>query len=166
MIGPTDIHRSSLLNSKTLKTLLVSFRCSGFVWLSDLTGIIFLYKLNQPFFVDTANCVHCEVRTESLCKQSGRQAGSSVDYHLTGFSRRTDLQNWGFLWVPLALPVIFLFCALRDHGVPPTLCTVYYSLSVPGSSVGIATDYGLYGPASNPGGDEIFRPSRPSLRPT
>jgi len=36
----------------------------------------------------------------------------------------------------------------------------------PGSSVGIATDYGLDGPRSNPGGDEIFRPSRPALGPT
>ena len=36
----------------------------------------------------------------------------------------------------------------------------------PGSSVGIATDYGLDGPGSNPGGDEIFRPSRPGLWPT
>ena len=33
----------------------------------------------------------------------------------------------------------------------------------PGSSVGIATDYGLDDPGSNPGGDEIFRdrPDRP-----
>jgi hypothetical protein len=31
-----------------------------------------------------------------------------------------------------------------------------------GSSVGIATDYGLDGPGWNPGGDEIFRPSRPA----
>ena len=36
----------------------------------------------------------------------------------------------------------------------------------PGSSVGIAIDYGLDGPGSNPGGDEIFRPSRPALGPT
>ena len=36
----------------------------------------------------------------------------------------------------------------------------------PSSSVGIATDYGLDGPGSNPGGDEIFRPSRPALGPT
>ena len=36
----------------------------------------------------------------------------------------------------------------------------------PGSSVGIETDYGLDGPGSNPGGDEIFRPSRPALGPT
>ena len=35
------------------------------------------------------------------------------------------------------------------------------SVSGPGSSVGILTDYGLDGPGSNPGGDEIFRPSRP-----
>jgi len=36
----------------------------------------------------------------------------------------------------------------------------------PGSSVGIANDYGLDGPGSNPGGDEIFRPSRLTLGPT
>jgi len=36
----------------------------------------------------------------------------------------------------------------------------------PGSSVSIVTDYGLDGPRSNPGGDEIFRPYRPALGPT
>ena len=36
----------------------------------------------------------------------------------------------------------------------------------PGSSVGIATDYGLDGPGSNPGGGEIFRPSGPALGST
>ena len=35
-----------------------------------------------------------------------------------------------------------------------------------GSSVGIVAEYGLDGPGSNPGGDEIFRPSRPALGPT
>jgi len=34
----------------------------------------------------------------------------------------------------------------------------YYYYCGPGSSVGIATDYGLDGPGSNPGGDEIFPP--------
>jgi len=38
--------------------------------------------------------------------------------------------------------------------------------SGPGSSVGIATDYGLDGLGLNSGGDEIFRPSRPALGPT
>ena len=36
----------------------------------------------------------------------------------------------------------------------------------PGSSVAIATDYGLDDPGSNPDGDVIFRPSRPALGPT
>jgi len=30
----------------------------------------------------------------------------------------------------------------------------------------VTTDYGLDGPGSNPGGDEIFRPSSPALGPT
>jgi len=38
--------------------------------------------------------------------------------------------------------------------------------SGPDISVGIATDYGVDGPGSNPGGEEIFRPSRPALGPT
>ena len=44
------------------------------------------------------------------------------------------------------------------------ICKFIYGL--PGSSVGIATDYELDGPGSNPGGDEIFRPPRPALGPT
>ena len=36
----------------------------------------------------------------------------------------------------------------------------------PGNSVCIATDYELEGSGSNPGGDEIFGPSRPALGPT
>jgi len=39
-------------------------------------------------------------------------------------------------------------------------------VSEPVSSVGIATAYGLEGPGLNPGGDEIFRLSRPALGPT
>jgi len=35
----------------------------------------------------------------------------------------------------------------------------------PGSSVGTATDYGLDSPGSNPGVDEVFRPSRTVLAP-
>ena len=38
--------------------------------------------------------------------------------------------------------------------------------SGPGSAVVIATDYGLDSPGSSPGGDEIFRPSRPALGST
>ena len=63
---------------------------------------------------------------------------------------------------------IYLF---RDTLISIILYILYFSityvwLSGPGSSVGIATDYGLDGPGSNPGGDEIFRPSTPALGPT
>ena len=47
-----------------------------------------------------------------------------------------------------------------------TFTSFLYLLCGPGSSVAIATDYGLDGPGSNPGGDEIFRMSRPALGPT
>ena len=46
------------------------------------------------------------------------------------------------------------------------LIQVYNNNSGPGRSVGIATDYGVEVLVSNPGGDEIFRPSRPDLGPT
>ena len=52
--------------------------------------------------------------------------------------------------------------AIQDQ----VICNNNYKNCGPGSSVGIATDYGLDGPGSNPGLDEIFRPSRPALGPT
>jgi hypothetical protein len=51
----------------------------------------------------------------------------------------------------------------------PLISNIYliYKLKCgPGSSVGIATDYRRDGQGSNPGGDKIFRPSRPALEPT
>jgi len=47
------------------------------------------------------------------------------------------------------VPLLFQELVQRQH-------------SGPGSSVGITTD----GPGSNPGGDEIFRPSKPALGST
>jgi len=48
---------------------------------------------------------------------------------------------------------------------------IYYIIYIyiykgPGNLVGIASDYGLEGLGSNPGGDEIFRPSRTAVGPT
>jgi len=59
----------------------------------------------------------------------------------------------------------------NKHQSPREVCSSEISditvfSSGPGSSVCIATDYGLYGLGSNPGGDEIFCPSRPALGPT
>ena len=55
-------------------------------------------------------------------------------------------------------PCYCIWCVVRNDFIYSCLCG-------PGSSVRIATDYGLDGPGSNPGGDEIFRPSRPALGP-
>ena len=46
------------------------------------------------------------------------------------------------------------------------VCVCIYIYSGQGSSVGIAIGYWLDGPGSNPGGDEIFHPSRPAVGPT
>ena len=43
---------------------------------------------------------------------------------------------------------------------------IYIYMCGPGSSVSIVTDYRLDGLGSNPGGDEIFHPSRLVLGPT
>ena len=52
------------------------------------------------------------------------------------------------------------------YGMIPYIKQNTFSLFGPISSVGIVPDYGLDGPVSNPGGDEIFRSSRPALGPT
>ena len=43
------------------------------------------------------------------------------------------------------------------------MCVCVCVVCGPVSSVGVATEYGLDGLGSNPGGDEIFRPSRSAL---
>ena len=58
----------------------------------------------------------------------------------------------------------FTNCRGAKHLVVCFILLVVMLDSGPGSSVGIVT--GLDGPGSNPGGDEIFRPSRPALGPT
>ena len=73
-----------------------------------------------------------------------------------------------------ALPAQKL-CAVCSAVIQAVLQNVQYTLFFfkftdvtcgPGSSVGIATDHGLDGQGPNPGGDEIFCPSRPALWPT
>jgi len=72
----------------------------------------------------------------------------------------------------VSLPVILIEDAplgFNSHNKTNSLLrqntTILYNYCGPGSSVGIATEYGLDGPGSNPGGDEIFRPSRRALGP-
>ena len=91
-------------------------------------------------------------------------------------------QAESFPWHPAftAVPNIFISFALPVSlnceqyvyiYTYPTAYRLYMNYSCyqlirgPGSLVSIVTDYGLDGPGSNPGGDEIFRPSRPALGP-
>jgi hypothetical protein len=66
----------------------------------------------------------------------------------------------------LCIPVVVFLenVSLLRYGQPlPFLHVIYRGL---GSSVGKAIDHGLDGPGSNPGGDQIFRPSRLAIGPT
>ena len=56
---------------------------------------------------------------------------------------------------------IYIYTYIHTHTHTHIYIYIYIYISV-----GIATDYGLYGPGSNPGGHEIFRPSSPALGPT
>ena len=62
--------------------------------------------------------------------------------------------------------MLLIFIEPKDVGVFVFFKFIQIKYCGPGSSVGIATDYGLDGPGSNPGGDEIFRLSRSALWPT
>jgi len=108
---------------------------------NDLSFGQFIYILEMLF--DTFP-INARTQNPRQCETMGKTA-TSYHMHIPNVSdippqitRRSDL---ALFW-----PTIF-------HGEP-------------GSSVGIATDYGLDGPGSNPCGDEIFRPSRLALGPT
>ena len=69
------------------------------------------------------------------------------------------------------LHVVIFGWAATIAGGPNCIKALYLNVrsvigSGPGSSVDIATGYGLDGPGSNPSGDDIFRPSIPVLEPT
>ena len=95
-----------------------------------------------------------------------RMSVASCSVHVNLVHYRTLL--WG-MFAALLRP-FFLFYGNRTAqnflNQPLSICSDTLFDDGPGSSVGIATDYGLGGPGSNPGGDEIFRPSRPALGPT
>ena len=72
-------------------------------------------------------------------------------------------------WIPYVVKVKILWKTRRENSEYTKykyITLITEMLLGPGSSVGIANDYGLDVPGSNLGGNEIFRPSRPSLGPT
>jgi len=89
-----------------------------------------------------------------------------------GARRRYDKRNLT-VWSALAFDILVITRLPRfSLQILLTTSTLTTKLELlvwawgPGSSVSIATDYGLDGPGSNPGGCQIFRPSRPALGPT
>ena len=89
----------------------------------------------------------------------------------TMISQNIDLSSWDTLYIRNHSPTNtashpkrpeFFFSIIPYHS---EYNSTYSTQSGQGSSVGIATDYRLDGPGSNPGGDEIFRPSRSALGP-
>ena len=67
----------------------------------------------------------------------------------------------GFNIIPTNPRLIFCYDVLKK-----VFIIICIGKRGPVSSVGIATDYELDGPRSNPGGDKIFRLSRQALGPT
>jgi len=61
---------------------------------------------------------------------------------------------------------LFKICGFYVEIPESTYLNSIYMLCGLGSSVGIVTDYGLDSPGSIPGGDEIFRLSKPALGST
>ena len=72
-----------------------------------------------------------------------------------------------FIFFLYIIKVLRLKLFILQKDIYLAVCLKFYScIRGPGSSVGIATDYGLEGPGSKPGGEEIFRTYRPALGPT
>ena len=87
---------------------------------------------------------------------------------LQGTDRNSTIQNLRAAnkAVP-SLPLIILNYTLKKEAACDSVILISnYQTCGPGSSVGIATDYGWTVRGSNPGGDEIFLPSRTVLEPT
>jgi len=121
-------------------------------------------------FVTCVQLQHCFwVTTSATRTKLSRSAGTGRRCRLTC---RHGLYG---LFCPLAEVCWYWYLILRQAssqtintvGDTAAIASVYTYIRLctcgPSSSVGIATDYGLDGPGSNPGGDEIFIPSRPAL---
>jgi len=69
-----------------------------------------------------------------------------------------------FLYMKIDIPSVYIYIYIYIKYIHIYMYMhVYTNVCGPGSSVGIATVYGLDDPGSNPCEVEIFRPSRPAL---
>jgi len=93
-------------------------------------------KIFQFFLISS-----CFYYLTECCKSVRRYSATVLTVTINGMR---EYIQWYIQWC-----ILYLSSITNDCG--------------PGSSVGIVTGYGMDGPGSNPGGDEIFRPSRPAL---
>ena len=134
-------------------------------------------QLHKICIVTWDNFIHDELKRISILRLGSTFVWRNWAVCLGGRSK-----GWNSLWIlpdhyhAVCLTTGSYFLPKRVFHMEP-FCTssfifqyLFDSLHLPGygpsNSVGIATDYGLDGPSSNLGGDEIFLPSRPALGPT
>jgi len=134
------------------------------------TDIIFMRLRRRNISVSHANC---EVYYSVVIRKHGnrlvyRPVLISVRCYLTQ-SRRRPVTQQTLQECEVWLSFLHSLINGINYGVKNVVTGKILQLTNdgcgPGSSVGIATDYGLDGSGSNRCGDEIFRPSRPALGP-
>jgi len=103
-------------------------------------------------------CMYCIYVLRIWGSKSGLITGLDRPWAFQEFEAPRFQDNWH-------MKVLRLSALSTGRPYPPGNIPGTHLCCVPVSSVGIASEYGLGGPGSNPGGDEIFRPSRPALGP-
>ena len=118
---------------------------------------IYIYIYRSPVLSRNTPGTH-------FCLGLSRLQGHSAVGHITSMKNLNYPIGNRTLDLPACSAVVLYVCMY----VCKYVCVYIYICiySGPGSSVGRAIDYGLGGPGSNPGEDEIFRSSRSALGPT
>jgi len=136
------------MHSRTLVMIpIITLFASLCYFMNGLAKILILRKLHRRILLK--NCTF--------------QNFIELNCEFTEFFVLSFLSNY-CLYPPdyLTLSLFIYACIYKEN----YLVHIYIYMCAPGSSVGIATDYGLDGSRSNSDGYEIFRPSRSVLGPT
>ena len=103
------------------------------------------------------------VRQLELCWCSSICCGCSVRQNVT---TRCVVRITSHILLPRDIRRCGKLKVMQSPFLPYIIHHLTFYFRGPGSSVDIATYYELDASGSNPGGDEIFRPSRPAMGPT
>ena len=142
------------------------------VQISEQTAIISLCSINWLVFITETECVYCAVRTGYLNTgpvvvffffwkvgtQNPRHSAAMPNINFK-LSAKTDLTGSHQISSKLTPGAHLLSPSQHIRQSTSSILhytTLYYTILY----------YTIPGPGSNPGGNEIFRPSRPALGPT